>query len=413
MKQIKRITLIAVLLITTLLQGQTKVFNSQVRIKQVPLSSSLDSLVTINSDGLLTYLAKSDLASGGALEFITEGGNTGIAIKGRNPANYGDIGEGAIDLSFSNSASTAKGATGNYSLAVGLNNTAGLNSLVSGAGNTAGLNSLVSGSSNVADQNSISGGLSNVSLRYSLVSGRENTVGNAGFGAGREVFAPSYAESALGMYGTDYVPANTDAYNSNDRLFSLANGQGTNLRNDALIVYKNGNAILDGELTADKFIGDGSSLTNVDAATLDGYNKDDFVNELTNLKTDASIEWGNKSGLAFFANSTGSTNYPSVVGYGVNFETSFGVNSSNYNRSFTLWKWSGQERLFFRGFDSNGDSNGFKEIYHEGNLTPAIIDDVLKLTPRAQPGSPVKGMVYYDSGTDLIRYYNGTIWVTL
>lgn len=61
MKQFKRITLIAVLLITTVMQSQIQTFNSQVRIKQVPLSSSLDSLVTINSSGLLTYLPKTSL----------------------------------------------------------------------------------------------------------------------------------------------------------------------------------------------------------------------------------------------------------------------------------------------------------------------------------------------------------------
>lgn len=63
MKQFKRITLIAVLLITAVIHSQTQTFNSQVRIKQVPLSSLLDSLVTINSSGLLTYLPKSELTT--------------------------------------------------------------------------------------------------------------------------------------------------------------------------------------------------------------------------------------------------------------------------------------------------------------------------------------------------------------
>ncbi len=58
------------------------------------------------------------------LEKITEGANTGWRLVGRNPANYGDIGFDAVDLSSSDSASTTKGATGAGSLAMGVNTTA-------------------------------------------------------------------------------------------------------------------------------------------------------------------------------------------------------------------------------------------------------------------------------------------------
>lgn len=59
--------------------------------------------------------------AGGELEKITEGGNTGYALKDRVSANYGDIGENAKDLSISTTASTTRGATGKDSFASGLN----------------------------------------------------------------------------------------------------------------------------------------------------------------------------------------------------------------------------------------------------------------------------------------------------
>lgn len=53
------------------------------------------------------------------LEKITENGNTGWRLIGRDPNNYGDIGEGAIDFSHSTSPSTVNGATGEKSFAFG------------------------------------------------------------------------------------------------------------------------------------------------------------------------------------------------------------------------------------------------------------------------------------------------------
>ena len=53
------------------------------------------------------------------LEQVTEGGNTGYRLIGRDTANYGNIGSEAIDFSYSASPSTSVGATGDYSIALG------------------------------------------------------------------------------------------------------------------------------------------------------------------------------------------------------------------------------------------------------------------------------------------------------
>lgn len=54
------------------------------------------------------------------LELISEGGNTGWRLLGRDPANYGDIGDGAVDLSVHTAPSATMGATGDNSFAQGL-----------------------------------------------------------------------------------------------------------------------------------------------------------------------------------------------------------------------------------------------------------------------------------------------------
>jgi len=68
----------------------------------------------------------------GGLEEVTEGGKTGWRLIGSNPANYGDIGLEAVDLSYGNVVSTTRGATGSYSFASGAEVTA--SGLASAAG---------------------------------------------------------------------------------------------------------------------------------------------------------------------------------------------------------------------------------------------------------------------------------------
>ena len=77
------------------------------------------------------------------LEKITEGplNNTGWAIFGRNPDNYGDIGQNAIDMSFSTTPSTTYGATGQNSFATGVGTTSsGISTTALGIGTIASQN---------------------------------------------------------------------------------------------------------------------------------------------------------------------------------------------------------------------------------------------------------------------------------
>ncbi len=55
----------------------------------------------------------------GILSPVTENSNTGVRLSTAVAANHGDIGSNAVDLSYSSSASTTRGATGDYSTAMG------------------------------------------------------------------------------------------------------------------------------------------------------------------------------------------------------------------------------------------------------------------------------------------------------
>jgi len=86
------------------------------------------------------------------LETITEGGNTGHRLIGRNPANHGNIGIDAIDFSVSSITNTILGATGSSSIAMGIHTTAsGSFSTAMGTSTTAsGFNSTAMGGSTTA-----------------------------------------------------------------------------------------------------------------------------------------------------------------------------------------------------------------------------------------------------------------------
>ena len=48
---------------------------------------------------------------------VTENGNTGQRLQVSNASNHGDIGSNAVDLSYSASSSSTRGATGEYATA--------------------------------------------------------------------------------------------------------------------------------------------------------------------------------------------------------------------------------------------------------------------------------------------------------
>lgn len=126
---------------------------------------------------------------------ITENDRAGWGLKYRfdNANNYGDIGNNAIDLSISNSASSTMGATGGYSVSFGFN------SIASGLG--------------------------------SFVGGYSNSAG-------------SYGEAVIGLFSSPATSPTAGSYVATDRVFVVGNGTNNANRSNAFIIQKNGLATL-------------------------------------------------------------------------------------------------------------------------------------------------------------------------
>ncbi len=155
------------------------------------------------------------------LEKVTEGGNTGYRILGRDAANYGNIGNDAVDLSASNAASTTKGATGLYATAMGVNSTAsGFSSTAMGEGTSA-------------------------TAIYATAIGLNSTAsGNASVAIGRELTAKSLAEVVVGEFNSDYTASNSADFDANDRAFVVGIGINGNNRKDGLVTFKSGSTFI-------------------------------------------------------------------------------------------------------------------------------------------------------------------------
>jgi len=206
-------------------------------------------------------------ASGGLVS-ITENSKTGYRRADAIAANYGNIGLGAIDLSYSGSSNASKGATGNSSIAMGeITIASGLNSTAMGYETTAlgskstamGYNTFAMGVASTAmGYNTIASGLNSTAMGYvTIASGSNSTAMGVG------TSALSNGETAIGSHNTTYTPTSNTAWDAADRLFVIGNGPPGGIPSDALVMLKNGNTTFSGTISASAFFGDGSGLTDL------------------------------------------------------------------------------------------------------------------------------------------------------
>ena len=225
-------------------------------------------------------------------ETIIEGGNTGITRTNRIAANYGNIGQDAVDLSISNYPSTTAGATGFASFAEGFNTQAiGDYSHAEGLGNIAG-------------------------NAYSHVEGWGNTVnGGAAHAEGRQTTANGYAShaqnintSAIGQYShaggnnsiasgdTSFIHSTNSSVNGNRSIVLGGSGITGNYDDTVYVPNLNLNFIPIVDNTISSILGrksDGSIIT---------LDKSGFSS------SDTYVTGGTYSnGTAIFTNNSGST----------------------------------------------------------------------------------------------------------
>lgn len=290
----------------------------------------LNKFYVLNSEPY--YSGKSLL---GQLEKINEAGNTGWRLLGRNPANYGNIGFDAIDLSYNNIASATHGATGTNAFATGTSTTAGnahatamgYQTTAAGTYTTAlGFSTIANGSSSIAmgsettangeaatamGKSTTAGGqyatamgrFSNAAGQSSMAMGEYTTAiapvatamgysttasgqyatamgsgaiangfastamgattiasgtyatainynstaaGVASTAAGYATIARAYSSLAIGQYNDTIAGSSPSSWVPADPVLTIGNGTGPSSLNNAMTVYKNGNADLNG-----------------------------------------------------------------------------------------------------------------------------------------------------------------------
>ncbi|WP_062057419.1 hypothetical protein [Aquimarina longa] len=200
------------------------------------------------------------------LEAIDEGKGIGYRLKGRNSNFHGDIGEKGIDMSFGNSQALYAGAFGKYSMAIGQRPWAqGNGSFAFGGsstkpiwakgissfafGNHEGVTGNVYAEGNYSFVFGTSGNTSNSNHiavgDHSFAFGNSNKAkGSYSMAFGHNVNANSLHEINIGSYGSS-VKGNPTKWIATDRIFNIANGEGTkgSLRSDAFTILKNGTII--------------------------------------------------------------------------------------------------------------------------------------------------------------------------
>jgi hypothetical protein len=203
-----------------------------------------EGVVVFDTDDKSTYVYNGTEWSpiggaGSGLEALTEGGNTGWRLIGSDPANYGDIGLNALDLSYSNVASTTFGATGENSVAMGQRTKA-----IGMVSTAMGMKTIAKGSySTSMGQNS------NAKGRVSTVMGK-NTIAN------------DFASLVIGVFNTTQTTS-ANSFNPSNRALVIGNGTSGGARSDALTVLFDGTTTIAGDVTATTYYGDGSNLTGI------------------------------------------------------------------------------------------------------------------------------------------------------
>ncbi len=240
------------------------------------------------------------------LETITVGTGSGIIIRGRNEANYGDIGLGAIDLSNGTIPSSTFGATGSYSVVSG------------------GTNGTASGS-----YSAVTGGQGNKAVGdNSTVSGAGNT-------------ANAMCEWVGGSFST--APAGDPSlFVSTDRIFNVGNGQSIGFLSDAFTIIRNGLATLPSvtnaliEAASGKAIVTKEYLTSTISGAISAIPSPDGSETKVQAGTNTTVTGTGTAANPYIINSTESgggtaARYTPVVTLGVNTTAPL-VTSHTYTR---------------------------------------------------------------------------------
>lgn len=189
---------------------------------------------------------------------INEGNGIGLVRAGRDATNFGNVGEDALDLSFSSGASTVRGSTGTSSFSIGYDIVSagyasfnvGAFSSISSAGNygfSSGMFNIINSSNG-----SVFGSYNTIPstiLGYTGVFGNGNiSNGSGSFTAGIALLNKSFSTTVVGQANLDYTDTSVSPNSATAPLFVVGNGNintpvgqwTATSRSNALEVLKNG-----------------------------------------------------------------------------------------------------------------------------------------------------------------------------
>jgi len=281
------------------------------------------------------------LAQSTGLEALDEGNGIGWRLIGKDPLNYGNIGLGAADFSYSSGASNVKGALGSYDFAIN----EGVQHLQED--NIGGGFNFFANGINTLDFNA------GANMQDSTILGRSNTVHIDTGGSINSLF----------LSGTENQVYQSDSAGG-DTLFVTGDGN---------TVYQRGFAnYMSGK---DNILGINGSNSQIHASVVTGRD-----NTLT------VVSYGTGGFVGGRGNFARSAQEFSIGQYGTDYTAA----NDNTDRIFNIGTGTGTS--------TRSDA---LTVYKNGATT---------FHPVAEPTNPEAGMVYFDSTSNKLRCYNGTIW---
>ncbi len=255
------------------------------------LAFSTTNNVTSNTNGTI---ATDDFVFGSSQ--LNDIGGTADDIRMYFDKSKGSFRAGSAIASDGFAGDWDEGNSGDFSVAMGRGN------LVQGTAGTA-----FGTYNNSGGENAFSAGFNNLSSRFASISlgANNSTSGNYAVGIGRGTQSTSYGQHTIGLF-SEFVNGNDAAYVATDPLFIIGNGVDDGNRTNALVMRKNGNTQLNGQLTID---GDNNGAGA-------GYTlpaQDGIADQIMSTDGAGNVSWTTALSGAFSTTSNVTSNAPGAI----------------------------------------------------------------------------------------------------
>lgn len=378
----------------------------------IPRKGALRAGSILSNEWDLDSIGANSVVFGTSCKGIGENSITG----GSSNSNYGTLSAiwGSHNKSSGDASATwgiVNSTSGNSSAAWGnLNATSGSNAATWGSDNKSSGNSTATWGNNnhSSGYNSATWGYGNTSIGNSSATwGQDNiSFGRYSSSWGYSNISQSYAETVIGQYADTVINADPFNWKSKDQLLVVGNGTSTNARNNALTIYKSGNAEIDGATK----VGDIDKLTRA-VLTIDDRDSYDRVADGSTVRVQSPYATsGRQASISFgMSRKPGAQSSSSQNGYNINQSAIW----NTYNND-----WASTMRFGVRDKTSGDDNESTFDNLHEfmsasGSSKRVTISQVLNVAHSADPVTPLVGDIYYNTTDNKVRVYTNTGWRTL